>query len=217
MNKKGFIFDFDGTIVDTLPSVLACLNEMKREDGGDFLSRNNLLPVISKGGREIISTAFNTLDPQKIDVLLSRFRAKYRTQQSDEDSLYPGVVNALESLRTARKKLYLCTNKPASILSIYLEKFKLNQYFDIITSGDDFAFKKPNPIILRDIFLDSKCTKEDFLIIGDSSVDYALARNSGISFILHLGGYNDINIPLDKISKFCSYRDFESALFKGNL
>jgi len=190
---------------------------MKREDGGDLLSRNSLLAVISKGGREIISTAFNTLDPEKIDVLLARFRTKYRAKQSDEDCLYPGVVNVLEALRASRKKLYLCTNKPGSILSIYLDKFKLNQYFEVVISGDDFAFKKPDPIILRDIFLDQKCAKKDLLMIGDSSVDYDLARNAGIAFILHLGGYNDINFSLDKIPKFSNYRDFKLALYKGTL
>ncbi len=200
-----FIFDLDGTIVDSSKTVLKILNLIQRELKIEEIQYKDALPVLSQGGVEMISKVIgNNLNA---DYYLDYFRSIYSQDNLESDKIFDGAVDFIHQLIKKNKKIALCSNKPRDLIEKVLHHHKLHNSFQIIIAGSDVKNKKPNPEGIYKIMQQTLTEKEKTLMIGDSLADQDAAYNAKIRFIFFEGGYDD-GVDKKKVSlKFNNYRD----------
>lgn len=187
---SAIVYDLDGTLVDSAPTVAALLNELRAERSLPPMSQNAYKPWLSTGGAAMVAAALGISQAQA-EPLLQQFRARYLHHPTRLDSVFPTVHTTLTQLRHAGIALALCTNKPRMLVEKVLAETGLEPFFDAICAGDDLPSKKPHPNNLRACMraLGSQCA--DTLLIGDSRVDQCLAQACGTGFAFFTGGYDD--------------------------
>ncbi|OXE36875.1 MAG: phosphoglycolate phosphatase, partial [Phenylobacterium zucineum] len=109
------VFDLDGTLVDTAPDLISTLNHILMEEGMAPLADAAARPLIGQGARRLLQKGFQAqgqvVSEQRLDDLLDRFIDHYSDHSSDRSRPFPGVIDALTTLKTAGARLCVCTNK----------------------------------------------------------------------------------------------------------
>jgi phosphoglycolate phosphatase len=118
------------------------------------------------------------------------FMQHYESDLTSRTTAFPGVREALETLRTAAIALAVCTNKPALLTSRILRSLGLEDYFARVIGGDSLPFRKPDPRVLLAILEALGAPREESLLVGDSEVDAATAGAAQVRFVLMKHGYH---------------------------
>ena len=190
---KLIVYDLDGTIIDSAPIVLLLINQFRSLLNKDNLIMKEVLPFLSIGGEKMIKSSLDINDLE-IPSFLEKFRNDYFKMPTPQDSLYPGIRNVLENL-SQNYSLAICTNKPRKLVEKILIETELADFFTFISAGDDLITKKPHPHNLKICMDHFSVTAQDLFLVGDSTVDLALALSCNVKFIHFIPGYNDgINI-----------------------
>lgn len=175
---KGVVFDFDGTIVDSMKMVFDVLNESLKKKGlpsieVELLGRMAGLPLI-----EIISTKAKISASAAKEVEKDVFKA-YTLFCRSSCQLLPHVESTLKALKSKRIKLGLLTTTPSKPLKAVAEKFSLEDYFDIMLAKED-AKNKPNPEGLERIIKKFGIGKDECIFVGDSPIDVLTGKAAGV-------------------------------------
>lgn len=178
---KGIVFDFDGTIVDSMRMVFDLLNQSLKNRGlptieVELLGRMAGLPLI-----DIISTKTQISESAAKEVEKDVFEA-YTSFCRSSCQLLPQVENTLKILKSKKIKLGLLTTTPKKPLKAVAEKFSLNDYFDIMLAKED-AKNKPNPEGLDKIIKKFGIAKDECLYVGDSPIDILTGKAANIKTI----------------------------------
>lgn len=192
---KGFIFDLDGTLVDSAPDLVGACNRVLRELGRDEIAPSIGRGWIGNGARRLMERAligsFEGVAPADLlDQAFSMFLKFYREGLCVESRLYPGVKETLTRLAGQDRRLACVTNKPAAFTRPLLELLGLNDFFDPIVSGDDLPKKKPDPMPLQHVLKMWGMSPGDCLMVGDSVSDFGAAKACGMPVALVTYGYN---------------------------
>jgi phosphoglycolate phosphatase len=173
------IFDLDGTLVDSKKDLTASVNHVRLTFGFTHLTEREIAGYIGDGAHMLIRRALGP-EVSEADVQsgLQLFLSYYREHMLDQSVLYPGVVDALESLRDFR--LAVLTNKPIRFSRMMLEGLGILQSFAAVYGGKSFERKKPDPIGIFQILSDTSGHAGNTWMIGDSAVDVLTGRNAGV-------------------------------------
>ncbi|MCQ2958394.1 MAG: HAD hydrolase-like protein, partial [Candidatus Gastranaerophilales bacterium] len=129
-----FIFDLDGTLVNSSKEVLLCFDKafQKANYPIDYARLNT--NVIGPPLYDIVKLIAPELkDDVKINEIIKYYEELYDYDDNDISSTYDGVIDLLNSLKYEGKKLYIATYKPITPTMRILNKFKLNMFDDIYT------------------------------------------------------------------------------------
>ena len=126
----------------------------------------------------------------EIDAAVAVFRRHYAAVNGVRTTIYPGVVETLQTLRARDIRLAVVTNKAEAFTLPLLERMAIAHYFDAVVSGDTLPVKKPNPAAIHACLKDYGVPAARALFVGDSSIDVATARNGGIAVWALPYGYN---------------------------
>lgn len=184
MNKKLFIFDLDGTLVNTVGGLNKSLNHAFYKNGLPLTDINRTAHAIGNG----ILITIRRLVPsgtseQTIMNCLSDFRDYYKTHYMDDSFPYDGMFETLKELKKHGLKLAVATNKLDEIAKQMIKEMFPN-IFDIIIGDSTLFNKKPDPMIINHITSYFNLNKEETIYIGDSEVDKESADNAGVDLIL---------------------------------
>ena len=112
------IFDLDGTLIDSAPDVRASINRVLVGMGRRELTLEETKDMVGWGGRVLVEKALiqtgEAGTPEDIDRALDAFLKTYAAHPADHTTVFPGVIEALESLKAADVTTAICTNKPAA-------------------------------------------------------------------------------------------------------
>ena len=178
---RGIVFDFDGTIVDSMQMVFSALNDaLKRRNLPtieiELLGRMAGLPVI-----DIISSKARITEAAAKEVEKDVFKT-YTSFCRTSCQLLPHVESTLKTLKSKKIKLGLFTTTPTKPLMAVEKKFSLKDYFDIMIAKED-AENKPNPEGLNKIVKEFGIRKDECLYVGDSPIDILTGKAAGIKAI----------------------------------
>ncbi|MEO2038656.1 MAG: HAD family hydrolase, partial [Martelella sp.] len=189
------IFDLDGTLIDTAPDLIASLNHAIAPAGLAPYGIEDTKILVGRGVRVMIERAFEhrdrTLDEDTFDACFERFSEHYRAGIPGESRPYPGIVEALDRLKSTGFDLAVCTNKRESFTMPLLEALGLTGYFTAITGGDTFAFRKPDPRHIAEAIARAGGDVANAVMVGDSSNDIDSAKGAGVATIAVTFGYAD--------------------------
>jgi len=189
-------FDLDGTLVDTAPDLIGTLNVLLGEEGLAPLPLEQARPFIGYGARRLIERGFQAarapLTPERLAALFDRFIARYLVHIADESRPYPGVVEALGSLREAGARLAVCTNKPTALSHALLDALDLSRLFEAVVGGDTAPAQKPDPRHLEAAVTAAGGSLARAVMVGDAATDAGAARAAGARLVLVSFGYTEI-------------------------
>ena len=201
------IVDLDGTLVDTLGDFAVALRLMlaevlPQEPAGETLDAAAVGRMVGQGSEHLVKSVLNHVFAQSgrayaaIDsvAIYDRAQASYQRHYAaingQHSTLYPGVLEGLDSLQKSGLPLVCLTNKPLAFARSLLRLKQLDRFFCEVFGGDSFERKKPDPLPLRKAceFLGTLPART--LMIGDSSNDARAARAAGCPVLLVTYGYN---------------------------
>ena len=194
-NKKLFIFDLDGTLVDTAPDFKNSINYMLNELNESEVSLKEIRNWVGYGARELIRRTVVDKniphDEQRIEEMLKIFLLHYTHNIDDDSVLFNNVRNVLEFLKDNGIKLAVCTNKMERLSNILLEKLNVLHMFDYLVGGDSLNKNKPDPYPLLNICEKLNTEISDSIMIGDSVTDLNAGKGAGMPVVLVSYGYTD--------------------------
>jgi len=194
--KPGMILiDVDGTLVDSVPDLAYCVDEMMtrldRPPYGEAVVRN----WVGNGVERLVRRALiGRLDGEPEDADFERaypiFLALYAENTSKRSVLYPGVREGIDYLQANGYPLGCVTNKAARFTEPLLADLGVRDAFEIVISGDTLPRKKPDPLPLLHAAGHFGVAPAASLMIGDSISDVKAARAAGFGIICMSYGYN---------------------------
>jgi phosphoglycolate phosphatase len=216
------VFDLDGTLLDTHADLVASLNYTIAALHLAPVSYDDLTHLVGNGAQVMIERACKlrdyTLAPEELPALLQRFITHYSETMPGLTEPYPGLLAAMDTLKSQGYKLAVCTNKMESLARTLLERLNLTHYFEAITGGDTFPVRKPNAEHLIGTVERAGGDLGRTVMIGDSVNDILVARNAGVPSIAVPFGYSDVGVETLGPSRIIShYDELTPALVQGLL
>ena len=188
---SAYLFDLDGTLVDTAPDIDAALNFSLTQAGLNTVTEDLTRHWVGHGSRTLIKEALVHQGAQReIEPLLKNFIHYYENNIANHSKPYPHVESTLATLKDQGAKLAVVTNKLMSLTTLLIRELKLEQYFTSVVCGDSTKFSKPSPepVFLAMRNLESNAAES--LFVGDSETDVSAARNANIAVVCMRDGYN---------------------------
>ncbi len=189
-----YIFDLDGTLVDTAPDLLSATNAVLELAGRDTLDPETLRHMVGFGARSLIQQAFAATGPaageEDLPGLLEVFLAHYRENIAVGSRPFPRVAETLATLKREGALLGVLTNKPQDMSDLLLTRVKLDSYFTAVFGAGRMPYTKPDPRLFHDVLSAlGGSTNAGAIMIGDSVTDLATARAAKVPVILVSYGY----------------------------
>lgn len=180
---QALIFDWDGTLVDSIGRIVESLREAAEICALPQLSDNALRGIIGLGLPEAVRALYpDMLDPARVQRFRQAYSEHYLHLESEPSRLFPGVADALEAFRDQGYRLAVATGKSRHGLQRVLEGRGWENYFDITRCADETA-SKPHPRMLEEILEYFALPAAAAVMVGDSSFDLQMASNAGMDSV----------------------------------
>ena len=188
--RKGWIFDLDGTLVDSLPGIATSLNAALVSCQQPEHTTSAIRGFIGDGAEMLVRRALVTDDSELVADVLEHFRAHYAKHWSKGTTPYPGICDLLSQLQARGDQLAVLSNKPHAFTMQIVETL-FPATFDQVLGQRPGIPHKPDPAGLKEILASSAWMAEQSIMIGDSVMDLQTARAAGIPSIAVTWGYHD--------------------------
>jgi phosphoglycolate phosphatase len=188
-------FDLDGTLIDTMGDLAAAVNLMLGMLGAKELPEPRVRALVGNGVDQLVLRALTeslgnrpTHSAQR-SAAHALFRRLYGQRLFKHSRVYPGVVQALQSLADAGIALCCITNKDSIFAEPLLREAELGGFFAFTLCADRAEDRKPSPNMLLAACSRLGIAPAEMLYVGDTSIDIAAARAAGCPVIAVSYGY----------------------------
>jgi phosphoglycolate phosphatase len=200
---KLIMIDVDGTLVDSVPDLTYCVDEMAVRLGMEKRGEDKVRHWVGNGVSKLVERAITgelegQLDKELFDKAYPIFLNLYTENTARRSCLYEGVREGLDYLILQDYYLGCVTNKAAQFTHPLLKVLGIIDYFKIVISGDTLAKSKPDPMPLLYGAEHFGLRPEGCLMIGDSVSDVKASRSAGFDIICMSYGYNHGNNIADE-------------------
>jgi len=184
------VFDLDGTLVESAPSLTAAANALLAELGRAPLEVATTRGFVGHGVKVLVERVLDHtggVPGGDSGPHLDRFRAIYNADPVTGTAAFPGVAAALAALAADGHGLGVCTQKPNLPSVAILRGLGLMPPIAALTGGDSLDVMKPDPRMLSHAA--DQLPEGPVIFVGDSEVDAATAEAAGVPLLLHTAGY----------------------------
>jgi phosphoglycolate phosphatase len=186
---RTLVLDLDGTLVDSLPDITACLNRSLARHGLAPFEPAEVATMVGDGGGVLVRRAYGARGADAGEEAIASFIAEYTAHVADASVPYPGTTDALLRLQAAGWQLAVCTNKPELAARALLQKLGLEGAFSAVCGGDSFPVRKPHPDHLLRTIQAAAGDRRHSVMAGDHANDVAAAIGAGVPCIYAAWGY----------------------------
>ena len=190
--KKLYIFDLDGTLLDTVADLGNSCNHVFSEAGFPTHPIDAYYKFVGNGIAKLIERALPAQDAttENIEKLLPPFRAYYNLHMADDTKPYRGVCELLADLQKKGAQLAVASNKYQAATENLVKKYFPDIKFAAVLGQRDNVPVKPDPAIVHDIMQAAATTDlAEIIYVGDSLVDLQTAKNSNVEFAAVTWGF----------------------------
>lgn len=192
------LFDLDGTLVDTAPDLIACLNKALIEHGYATVAADQVKPLISHGAMPMIKFAATDADETEYAKLLDYMLDCYQNNIAEYSCFFDGIDKVLATIEALGLKWGVVTNKRRRFTEPLMAAMNLSQRAACIVSGDTTANSKPHPEPMLFACRQADVDPSRCVYVGDAKHDIAAGRNVNMKTLAAVYGYlNDGDRPQD--------------------
>ncbi|MBN3490429.1 HAD family hydrolase [Acholeplasma equirhinis] len=189
MKYKLYLFDLDGTVLDTLDDLTDSMNYTLQQFNAPFRSKSDIRRFLGHGIRNLTEKAFEGYNVD-IEKAFESFKSYYESHSNIKTKAYDGIIDLLKVLKSKGNKLALVSNKADNVVKELADSI-FNGLFDYVLGQREDIKKKPAPDMVELAINSLNMTKVESVYIGDSEVDLETAKNTGIDCIAVSYGFRD--------------------------
>ncbi len=201
MGSRHFLFDLDGTLINSAPSILECYRQVL-----DQFSINPKLPLENNLIGPPLGATLRLISGISDEILIAEmttaFKTHYDTTGLEQSIAYPGIHELLQKLHTQSQKLYIVTNKRITAARKIIDFLNWSAYFAGVYAQDAFNPSLPSKAaVIEHVLSAHRISKTDAFYVGDRIEDGQAAHANGLKFVWVTWGYGDpasmTNAPLE--------------------
>lgn len=185
--RRSAIFDLDGTLTDSKPGILGCLTTTL--DAHRIPWTGPLDWFIGPPADQSLRRLMPDADEPRRAALLHDYRSCYDATGWEENSVYPGVHEVLQSLQISGWQLFVCTAKREDFALRIFEKFALIAYFLALYADTAGSFHHTKTALLRRLLEEQSLDPATAYMVGDRNFDIEAARANSVTSIAVTYGY----------------------------
>ena len=187
MTYKTYLFDMDGTLLDTLDDLAAAVNHTLEQYGYPTRSQEQVRKGLGNGAVKLMAAMLpEGEDTPEFAAIMRDYKAWYQAHTCVLTRPYPGVPELLERLQKAGCRVAIVSNKPHGAACVLAEKF----FPGVPTFGESPATpRKPAPDMVLHALTALGADSDTAVYVGDSEVDVQTARNAGLPLIAVSWGF----------------------------
>lgn len=179
---KAFIFDLDGTLIDSLADIAESINRMLDARGYPRCQQEVFKQMVGDGMEKLVERALpqDVRNEALIKVCVEEYRAHYDTLWNAQTRPYPGIVEMLKTLQARGMKLGVISNKAHRFTVPMTEHFFGADVFDHILGQRTQVPRKPAPDGAHEMATFLGLRTDEMAYVGDSGIDMQFAKSSGM-------------------------------------
>jgi phosphoglycolate phosphatase len=190
-----FLFDLDGTLVDTVDDLAASIDRALVTMDKPLVGAVNVRKWIGNGldrllKRALTGTADGEPDPGEVAQAHALFDHFYAEHICEASQLYAGAEALLQLLEERRLGTAIVTNKPRVFTDPLIDRIGIRRYINVVVAGGDTEQLKPDPEPIFQALAGLGVEAGSAVMIGDSSNDVDAAHNAGMPCVGVSYGYN---------------------------
>ncbi|MCK4869489.1 MAG: HAD family hydrolase [Gammaproteobacteria bacterium] len=186
-NYELIVFDWDGTLVDSIPTVVANFQSTARAMQLEVPTREQIEQQIGLEFNDIVTSLFGAIDM----TCFSQFYNEIHNTSWQRMRPFAGALNTLKYLDHAGYTIAVATNRCREQLQQMLNNLQLQDFFAMTICGDE-ASPKPDPAMLLQILETLNISPTRALMVGDSLYDIQFANNAGVDLVaVNYGAQNE--------------------------
>jgi phosphoglycolate phosphatase len=195
-NKELIIFDFDGTLINSIPDLATAVNAMLTQYDLPGIDIDRVASFVGNGAATLVRRALTLAmqDKELTDEFFAEAFAFYLSAYKDvscqKTFTYPGVMETLQYLDKKGYQMVICSNKPFEYMEPILDFLSIKPYFHSWIGEDSLSEKKPHAAPLLHLVNVMHTTVEKSIVVGDSKNDILAAQNAGMQSVGLTYGYN---------------------------
>ncbi len=174
----GFIFDLDGTLIDSSQDLAIAANVMRCAFHLAPLAHSTIMSYVGDGLPMLVKRLLPESSESQLKQGIEIFREYYAVHCTDYTKPYPGVMDTLHYFR--HKSNTVVTNKMYSLSFEILQRLGLAHYFAAILGGDSTQRCKPDPMPINELVHRFGWNRAEVVMVGDSSNDMAAGKQAGV-------------------------------------
>ncbi|MES2206534.1 MAG: HAD family hydrolase [Pseudomonadota bacterium] len=183
------LFDLDGTLTDPKPGITKCIQYALEKLGIVVPETDQLLWCIGPPLKASFEQLLNSSDEQLINQAIALYRERFSTIGLFENTLYPEMLNVLQTLQAQNYRCFVATSKPHVFASRIIEHFALSRYFQHVYGSELDGTRSDKGELISYILTQEKLDPLHTLMIGDRKHDIIGAQKSGLACFGVLYGY----------------------------
>ncbi|MCR2823559.1 HAD family hydrolase [Lederbergia panacisoli] len=208
---KAIIFDFDGTLADTLPVCFYAFQAVFKEFDNIEVTSEEIKAMFGPSETGIIRENLKDSNYDKaIEIYYEKYIEKHRELVPDNEE----INNLLLLLKREGYKLGIVTGKASRSLLISLECLNMNDLFDVIITGDDVEKPKPHPEGINKALAHLNLRNTEAVFLGDSDADILAGKQANVHTIgiQWLPNYQTLEFSVQPDQLFCNVNEFIQSL-----
>lgn len=176
---KTYLFDLDGTLLDSIDLILKSFHHTSRQHLGREFSDAHWLAGVGTTLRDQLSAIAKSTEER--DAMLDTYRDFNLARHDAMAQPYPGVVEVVKALHARGAELALVTSKMSAGALLGLKLLGLEEEFRVRVCGDDVINGKPHPEPVLKALAALEAVPEEAVFIGDSEHDIGAGRAAGVA------------------------------------
>jgi phosphoglycolate phosphatase len=174
-----YIFDWDGTLCDSVDKIVRCTRAAARELGIEEPSEDSVKNIIGLSLLPAIQQVFPGISDHDLKRLLQLYAKFFKDDDTGASRLYPGAQSTLATLLEQGHHIAIATGKSRQGLDRVLTALDMQSFFHGSRCADETA-SKPDPLMLRELLEEFCLRPDDAVMIGDTEYDMDMARQLGM-------------------------------------
>jgi len=186
MRKRVLIFDFDGTLADTLAAIVDITNRLAKEFGYSPSTLEELSQIRQLGAWQVVQRSGVSIF--KLPSLIRKIQIEL-SQEIEHTKLFPGMEETLQKLSANGHSLGILSSNSTENINKFLETHHLDHLFDFVVSSTTLFGKNRS---LKQLIQQQNIAVNDIIYIGDETRDIEAAKKIRVEVIAVGWGFNSV-------------------------
>lgn len=181
------IFDWDGTVIDSIGTIVDCAMETFRDLGLEGVDEEAIRHTIGMGLKETLQEILPEADLDTTRQVRELYYKHWKERHHHRPQAFTGAGETLEALRASGYRLAVATGKSRRGLDLDFGRTGLGSHFEATRTADETACK-PDPTMVLELLEELAVPAARSLMVGDTTYDLRLAENAGIASVALTSG-----------------------------